>query len=493
MASRAGLVGVGAGLVALCLIGCGSSPGAADGGPDAAAEPDAGSGPTCAEAGPLDDSGGAAAPVGTQLQAGSALSVRGVTSDGHLIYSDDDALTLHAIPLAGGQAQDLGALGAKFWVTIVGDVVFSWSNVTGDVGALSTWTAKTGVHSIASASVGIDATASGDQILYTDHVANGTGDVYLANVDGSGAIKLLSGMFVDPCFPGMGFAGSTAIVSFCPVEPPQAAVENATVSAFASPAFSRVDLATNAANYWSTDGTHVLVSSASAGISAVPIGGGAPVTIDSDGFFGTYADSGQAIFYSTRAHAFRRSPAATPAPLTLVGSGFGGAYGLSPDLKWVLYFSNFGATGTDIYLANATTPAPTTKIWPDETGAVIGDAFTGDSSHALYASSIDPCTQIGTLHAFATTGGADTVLGSGVFSAYALGKTSVIFSDHYGLTGGLRFGRADIEVVDLAKGSTPTQLVSRADAVFGLSPAQDQLIYSWSVQPGLAGIYVLPL
>jgi len=495
MTSRDGGLGVfGAALVALSLVACGShTPANPDGGGDAGGGVDSDTPAACAEAGPVDDSGNAPSPVGTQLQAGAALSVRGVTSDGYLIYSDDNALTLHALALAGGQPQDLGALGAKFWINVVGDVVFSWSNVTDQgVGALGVWSAKTGLHAISSASVGIDATASGDRILYTDHVdANGTGDVYLANVDGSAAVKLLSGMYVDPCFPQMGFAGTTAVVSFCPAAPPQSGAPNATVSSFASPAFARVDLVTNAINYWSTDGTHVLASLAN-GIVVAPIGGGNPMTLDANGFLGTFGDNGQAVFYSTHSNAFRRSPPTTPAPVTLVPSAFGGVWSFSPDQKWVLFFSNFGATGYDAYLASAATPSPVTTLWPTATGAVLGAAFTADSSHALFVTNIDPCVSSGTLHAFAV-GGGDTVLGHGVFADWAIGGARVLFSDAYAITGGLRFGRADIELVDLAQSPTPTKLVSRADAVFGLSPAADQLIYSWSVRSAEAGIYVMPV
>jgi hypothetical protein len=70
----------------------------------------------------------------------------------------------------------------------------------------------------------------------------------------------------------------------------------------------------------------------------------------------------------------------------------------------------------------------------------------------------------------------------------------VIFNDNYVATGGLRFGRADLESVNLAAGTTVTRIVAQADAIIDLTPALDQVIYSWSVQPGpLAGLYVTPV
>ena len=48
--------------------------------------------------------------------------------------------------------------------------------------------------------------------------------------------------------------------------------------------------------------------------------------------------------------------------------------------------------------------------------------------------------------------------------------------------------------MNLATSPIPTLIVSQADAVVDLTPAKDELIYSWSVQPGpLAGLYVTPV
>src|SRR5947207_3043340 len=112
------------------LFACGAKH--PNGGPDGGADgsnPDDGSNP-CPEAGADPGLASANGPVGTQLQAGDNLSIRGVTSDGWVVYSDDVALQLHAVPLAGGAAVDLGALGPKFWIVLSGDVVFVWSNVS---------------------------------------------------------------------------------------------------------------------------------------------------------------------------------------------------------------------------------------------------------------------------------------------------------------------------------------------------------------------------
>ena len=88
-------------------------------------------------------------PVGRLLAAGNSLSTRGMTSDGYEIYSDDFALALYAIPVAGGARQSIASLGSNFWVTVVGQVVFAWSNVTPtNVGSLTIWSSAHGAQTI---------------------------------------------------------------------------------------------------------------------------------------------------------------------------------------------------------------------------------------------------------------------------------------------------------------------------------------------------------
>jgi hypothetical protein len=448
--------------------------------------PDAGADPGLVNAAP---------PTGTQLQMGNDLSIRGVTSDGYVIYSDDAALQLHAMPIAGGATLDLGSLGAKFWVVVSGSVVLVWSNVTAaNVGALASWSVATGLHAISTASLGLVATASDANVLYVDHVnANAqSGDVYAANIDGSNATQLVSAAIVDGCLPALGFVGAYAIASHCDV--PFTSTPVATISAFTLASWARSDLATNAENYWtSSSATEILVST-SAGIQVVPLGGGAPMAVDATGFLGVLTADGKSALYSTKSHALRRSIISPPAPATLVPSGFGGFWGLSPDQQWVLYFANVGSGGGDIYLTSAMSAGTPMTLSTLPTGAFRGDAFTANTSHVLYSTALDPCTDVGVFQSLAIGTMSPQVLGQRSWSNWALGGSKVVFNDNYFATGELRFGRADIEWVDLAQGTTPTRIADRADAVIGLSPAGDQLLYVWSAQPGpLSGLYAMPL
>jgi hypothetical protein len=436
-------------------------------------------------------------PVGRLLAGGNSLSARGTTTDGYEVFSDDAAFQLYALPIAGGPVQSIAALGSTFWVTVVGSTVFAWSNVTGyDVGALTAWSSATGAHAIAPASFGILGSTSpdGSKILYVANVdAQGvSGDVYLAGTDGSGATRLLQEQQLGGCFPQLGFAGSYVVVSHCDV--PRGAGPSATISSFKGPGWKRVDLIGNAENVWSADsaGTRVLVSTNS-GILLAPIGGGSTMTIDGSGFMGQLVSGGQAVVYGTTSGALRRSPTTAPSPTTLTPE-FGGFYAIAPSQGTVMYFRQSTSAGGDVYLSSALTPGTPKTVCAAANGAVNGDAFTADSAYALYSTGNDVCTGAATFNAFPVTGAASTLLGHGVWSDRAATGSRVVFNDNYVATGGLRFGRADIESANLASGAGVTHIVSQADAVIDLTPAQDEVIYSWSVQPGpLAGLYIVAI
>jgi hypothetical protein len=498
-ASRAAGEGI---LVALpCLVACGSTPAGevAEGG---AVTLDSGG---RVDASPLDagpEAAGntfadAAPPDGGRLASGDSLSVRQVTSDGYVVYSDDASGTLYAVPLAGGAAVTIASLGSKFWVTGAGTTVFAWSGVSAtNVGTLHAWSSSGGTHVLSTASLGLTAASSSDgtKVLYLDQVdATGqTGDVYLASSDGSGAVRLLAAQQLTGCVPQLGFAGSYALVSHCDVA--RGAGPSSIISSFQSPAWARIDLASAAENLWSVDAlaTRVLVSTAD-GVEAAPIGGGSPDMVDSAGFLGELINGGLTAIYSTTAHALRRSPLLDPSPVTLVPV-FGGFYGISPDQTSVMFFQDFGASGAGVYLASATQPSTPVTLWPQLTAALAGDAFTADSRYALYATGVDPQSGVGTLTSVAVAGGAPTVLGTDAWSDRSATDAGVVFVDNYVATGGLRFGRGDIEWIELSQGGNPTRLVTGADAVTALSPGGDLVVYSWSAQAGAnAGIFAVPV
>ena len=135
-----------------------------------------------------------------------------------------------------------------------------------------------------------------------------------------------------------------------------------------------------------------------------------------------------------------------------------------------------------------------TTLSSTTTAGIVGDPFTADSTHALYVTDVDPCNQAGALHARAVDGTSDAILGHGVALDRAISGSKVVFSENYVATGGLRLGRADIEVADTAQGGASTRVVSRADVIVEITPGLDQVVYSWSLRPGSSsGLYLARL
>jgi hypothetical protein len=237
----------------------------------------------------------------------------------------------------------------------------------------------------------------------------------------------------------------------------------------------------------------MLLVSTSGGIFVVPIAGGAPKPIDAQGFLGQLLSGGKMALYSTTSGLLRSSSTASPSPTTLASS-IGGFYSVSPDQSRVLYYTNSTSSGTDIYLSSTVTPGAAHALSTQPNVSVNGDAFTADSSYALYSTGQDTCTGATGFNAFSATGSAPISLGHDVWGDWSATGAKVVFDDNFVATGGLRFGRADLESVNLAAGSTPTRIVNQADAVIDLTPAKDQIVYSWSVIPGpLCGLYVTPV
>jgi hypothetical protein len=434
-------------------------------------------------------------PVGKQLLVGGALTLRDMTSDGWIVYSDNATLTLHAAPIAGGSPRDIVSLGDSFAVSVWGKVVFAWShkNAAG-VGSLTVWTSAGEPRAVSSASLApwVAATTDGTAILYLDNVdAPGqNGDLVAAAGDGSSPeviLPALTGLSNDGCRALLGFAGSNALAAHC-----AGGATEATISSFAMPGWKRADLATHAAEDWSTDpaGT-MLLTATSAGTILVPIRGGAPTIIDPLGGTGVLVANGQSAIYGTSTNALRRSAVISPSPTTLVPSGVGGLYSVSPDEKFVLFYDKLDPVHlvSDMFLSSATTPGAPLTLSATETAGVFGDPFTSDSSHVLYFTEVDTTSQIGTLNTLALGDRAPKVVSRDASVVWAATGAKIVFSDHYAWTGSR--GHADVRTVDTSKSAPPRLIVNQADSEIFLSPALDQVVYTWSLDDGpRAGIYV---
>jgi hypothetical protein len=177
---------------------------------------------------------GAAPPSGQQLVASPTAIVNGVTSDGHVIYTDTAAHVLYAVPLGGGTPTNIGALDSANLAFVAGNVVYfsSLAAVVGplSVGSLSAWTATGGAANLSAGAIlpaagatpfrnGIvDVTADGLHILYAVRPAGSNGvTLMVATTDGKTQIPLLSNIDVSSasCVPFAMFGGSDVVVAYC--------------------------------------------------------------------------------------------------------------------------------------------------------------------------------------------------------------------------------------------------------------------------------------
>ena len=444
-------------------------------------------------------------PAGKQLVSG-AFIMRGMTSDGWAVYSDVQTLRLHAVPISGGDAQDIVSLGDDFAISIWGKTVFAWSHKNAaSVGPLTVWTSSGGPHAVSSSSLApwVAATMDGSHLLYLDAVdpTGQTGSLVAASAGGASPHTLLTGLTglsTGGCQALLGFAGSYALAAHC-----AAGATRATISSFDTSAWKQADLAVGAADSWVTDpaGT-ILLTATSAGTVVVPLGGGSPTIIDASGSTGVLVDNGQTAIYGASTSMLRRSAVSSPSPTTLVGSGVAGLYGVSPDGRFALYYSMQDAHTlvSDLYLTSATTPGATTTLSSTENAGVFGDAFTTDGSHVLYGTGYDATSQTMTIDALALgsasngtmqaagVGASPTVLTHTGWVVWAATGAKVVYSDQFDATG----PRADIRSTDTSTSGASTLLVSQADVDFFLSPAHDQVVYTWSQGNGpQVGLYVV--
>jgi Tol biopolymer transport system component len=207
-----------------------------------------------------------------------------------------------------------------------------------------------------------------------------------------------------------------------------------------------------------------------------------------------FVADGESAIYGASLNELRRSPVGSPLPMTLVGNGVGGLYGVSPDESFVLFYGSMDATHlvSDMYLSSALTPTTPVTLSAEATAGVRGDAFTSDGSHVLYFTDIEPTTQTGTLNAFALASQAPKVLAGDVSQTWAATGSKIVFNDHYAWTG--RRVHADVRTVDAAGNTEPELIVAQADSEVFLSPARDKIVYTWSLDDGpRAGIYVVDI
>jgi hypothetical protein len=470
-------------------------------------------------------------PTGTPIATGDNLQVWGITGDDFVVYSDETAGILYAIPVAGGTPKTImSSLGssipvdggaATHFVGVSQNVVVIWTGLDANgVGPMSLWTSAAASADMVSANTlsgfGL-VTADSSHVAYFDNVNEniGVGDFVEVTATGTGKTTLVPTVDLTgaSCNVTGGTGGSTVFVlNHCQQLPADAGADAATPSTFLSE-FAvanghRTDLLSTTVTDTSTfvintAGTELLVIGdpglEAFSLAALDSGAPTPKLIDANAVGSVlFTPDGLSTIYETGTPSMLRSLIATPNPTTLQAT-FLGIYGISPDGTHVLGLENVDPTGntsnTDLFLASATTNAAAKSLVPGTTALSVGDVFTTDSSHALYE---DQSGAVPTLNSYAVNGAAPTVLAQNPQLVLGTGTSSsvVLFTNNpfASLTLSNGAGTADIYTVDTAMAAAPTLLVSQANAGFGLTSGRDKIAYAWNVQAGpKAGLYVATL
>jgi hypothetical protein len=454
--------------------------------------------------------------TGTLLQTGYGLILDGVTSDGQIIYSNaGEVPTFFAAPLAGGAVVNLGLAGGYAYAIVSGQVAFIFTDLDLDESSyaspLMIWTQKNGVQNLTMNSYLDTAAASSDNayVLYLDNYSDEfeTADLYVANTDGTGKTLLQTGVpDLSPggtCVANFTFSGTTAILSQCV----GGSSSNVTLTTYQPPTWTATNTVTGVTSLgFGTEptGTYVSVTTAT-GLEVVPLAGGTPTLIDATGVQGAFTSDAMNVVYATNLNTLVRSPIALPTPTVLVSAGVTGVFGLSPDDSTALVW-NMGGTSsplTDLSTASASAMGSLTTYVSSASallpggGYFGGDAYSADSSHVLFFTSVQQTSEgqtFGALNVAEVGSTTPTQLSGDSNTVWSASGTKVVFSDNVTFEATTTL---DIKAVDVASGS-PT-LVSHGatgggSAAFYLSPTKDKIIYSWT-QPGTesGGIYVAPI
>lgn len=452
----------------------------------------------------------ALAPHGTQLVPLSGATIDGVTSDGYVVYTDTSSNTNEVISLDGGAPTSIGANDGTGGAFTSGLVVFAFNGVsqTTEVGTLSIWSSAHGQQSIGTeviaASPGqglLDISGDGTHIVYFDNAAGTTGDVTVINTDGSGKTVIAPGLDISSisCFPAVYFAGAYVVVETCAAGSDGGS--SSTLTTYTGTGWmTKAVLSTtvDASSYLVVDPTGASLQYLSAaGLQVASLASGMSVTVDPMGTPGSFTSDGQHVVYTTMGGAINLGAITGAAPTPLVATGgYEGIYGLSPDNNWLLAFTTLmqdsaGDYVSDLYLASASSAGSATTLASSASASLFGDLFTADSTHAMFDNSVSNGS--GTLTAAAIMGGSRATLGPlSVLNLSATGG-KIVFNTNDTPCGGSS-GAADLEVVDTSSSTTPTLLVTQADAYFFLDSAKQNIVYSWSYLPNAsAGIWVLPI
>jgi len=452
-----------------------------------------------------------AAPPGTLLAPGAALQLWGVTSDGYAIYSDLNGV-LWAAPIAGGAPQSItNHLGASPNAWMAGTHVIVWLDVTTvpstgrQLSKFGVWSAAGGYHEAPGAGVygEIALSPDGSSALYTANIdSNGqVGDVVASATTFTAApTTLFSSIDVDitgGCPPLLAFAGAgagTGVLAACTQS------STATLYRVDPAAWTTTQLMTNLFPWMVyLQGTTIFAVDLDGNGMIVPLGGAAPVPIDTNVYFGIVYPDQSHVVYALKDGTFKTAPVAGGSSVTLVesvdaGLGVTGAFAaFSPDGKHLLTSRN-RSEFADLYVVDLTAPNQTPIAIDTSTNVpfLYGYAWSADGQYVVYPT--DDTEFNATLNvANATTGAPVGAAYTGVLGAYGVGTTGQQFAFMSVPPAG-DAGQAptmgNIEVEDLSAASpAATLLVPNAGTGASATPGGTKIAYTTTACP--QGVYLV--
>ena len=478
--------------------------------------------------GDADAAGPPPTPAGMTLEKVADVVILGLTDDGYVIYATGAGVEAGAVtggvPMMLAAATD--ARGAPTG-QVIHDDVFLWSNTNGAVGTLSVWNhTLSKPTTISTSSILNFAAVSTDSatIAYSDGAAADGSSTAFAGASMSALSSpntFASGVDTSSsssCFVGMAFTGTgsslTLLGTFCSLV--DGGVDG-TQDLFAYPVttWTSASLATNITEFSpDTTGNSVAIVLASGQLEVVPLAGGAAIPIDSAAAlsassFVYMSGTDKFVAYNTTAGALKTSTVTASTPQTLVPTSVSAFDGVSKSEDWTLVNNSTDSNTnlpSDLSLASLTMPGmPTSLVKATDMTvvAILGDAFTTDSSYAIYMTEVSQdlgMNNLGSLRAVATAK-PTTVLSLAVASVasvsgsapdLALSGSKLSFVDNFDANRSFG-GQVDIHFIDLSTTSPSTIVMKAADPFYAVSFDKKFIVYTISYGGPTDGIYAVPV
>jgi hypothetical protein len=474
------------------------------------------------------------------VQAGSTLSIDGITADGYVAYFDSSTQSYYATSIQGGAATLIYAVPATSYYSYalqMGESIFVFDVGSNSISRVTAWSSSMAqpltLTTGGVAAYFFSAWASDDSshLAYVQSSGNGTvGALYGVSGDGSNPTLLVDGIVTantaGRCFPLLEFRGGYAVASYCSSTDAGA---TPTVEAFSiangwAPAaivpnaiFTHSAVSTPLYGFYfpfalDPDAGRVIAASANAGgiLQVFPIDGGTPTPLDP----GTPMTSSQSLapgnsnpwyaVYTTDAGALDQAYADNPAPRTLVDGGVALFVAPSLDGTWMLVSSGSNARGlTDISVVSTVNPGPSQLVATTAqygnlgiaASGRLGGGFTTDGKYAVVYTNLTENSGGGTIFYVRSMGVAPPYLARQLSNGYAtdmqaLVGSKVIVADNFQDTdgGAGSVATVDLDVVDPSGGDPPTAIVKGVSGNYVVSADRSNIVY---LGAGSApGIYV---